>query len=180
MKRGTRPGGRAPPPEGTKPAFNTGRDGLLAAFLSPDMLKEAARFKGLAGGIVGYDKYGEPEFLVAVQPGESKIPEFLMRAYLTARADFKKAATVEGIDLFQRHFYPVDDDPLLGGGPPAPRKLLSGGIVLSHAPGLVVIGSNREMVSAAIRRFKEKEKSPSLTSGSFVSCNLVEEGALQV
>ncbi len=150
--------------------FNTGDDGLLAAILAPEMLKEVARFKGLAGGIVGFTKEGVPEYLFVVLPGDSRLPGFLLRSFVTARVDFRKLTAIEGIDLFQRHAYQYQDDPLLppgvGGADGPPRKLQPfGPIIVNHA-GLLVVGSNMDHVSAVIRRFKDKERSAALTSAA--------------
>jgi hypothetical protein len=156
--------------------FNTSPSGLLAALLAPEMLNEAAQFKGLAGGIVGFDKQGEPELLFVLLPGESKLPGFLLKSFVTARADIRKITTVEGVDLFQRTIIQYNDDPLLPGpapGPPNQKLLPIGPLYVNHA-GLIVVGTNREHVVALIRRFKDKEKAGSLmTSASFKS--LVEE-----
>src|SRR5262245_2436795 len=50
---GTAPGG----------GIETTNAGLLIACLAPEMLKETAKFNGVACGIVGFDKHGEPELL---------------------------------------------------------------------------------------------------------------------
>ena len=151
-------------------SFNTGEAGLLAAFLAPEMLKEAARFKGLAGGIVGFSKQGEPELLFVALPGDSKLPGFLLRSFITTRTDIRKVTTVEGVDLFQRNIFQYQDDPLLlpggAGAEGPPQKLMPIGPVYVNYAGLIVVGSNRDHVSAAVRRFMEKEKSASLSSAA--------------
>lgn len=146
--------------------FNTSESGLLAALLAPEMLKEAARFKGVAAGIVGYGKNGESEFLLIVQPGDSTMPGNLLRAYTTARVDIRKVSVVDGIDLMQRNIVQYEDDPLLLPGvaaPPMQKMVPVGPVFVNHA-GLIIIGSNREHVAAVIRRFKRKESSAALAA----------------
>lgn len=159
-------------------SFNTSPSGLIAAMLAPELLKEATQFNGLAGGIVGFDKQGEAEWLFVALPGESKLPGYLLKAFVTARADIRKVTAVEGVDVLQKHMFLYNDDPLLlpgGANPPMPKPHYFGPVYVNHA-GLIVVGSNVDLVSAVVRRFKEKEKSAALTtSASFKT--LVEERA---
>jgi hypothetical protein len=145
--------------------LDTTEAGLLAAFLGPEMLKEAGRFQGLAAGITGFDKNGEPEFLAAVLTGESQLPGFIMRAFLSAHPDVRKVATVEGVDLYQDMQVQFFEDPLIGPGalPPA-RQAQPVGSLYAYEPGFILMGTNKEQVSTAIRRFKGKEKSPALAA----------------
>ena len=153
-------------PKGQVANFNTSESGLLTAILAPEMLKEAARFKGVAGGIVGFTKAGDPEWLFIVMPGDSPMPGNLLKAYIAARADIRKVATVEGVDLFQRNVLVFQDDPLLlpGAGDAQGMKPQPVGPIYVNHPGLIVIGSNKDHVSAAIRRSRISLKLPSLST----------------
>lgn len=156
--------------------FNSSPAGLIAAMLAPEMLKEFGQFKGLAGGIVGFDRQGEAEWLLALLPGDSKLPGFLLKNYITHRADIRKVTSVEGVDLYQRGIIQFGDDPLAPNGPQPVEKMAPIGPVYVNHAGLILIGTSREHVSAAIRRFKEKEKSGSLRSSPAFK-SLVEERA---
>jgi hypothetical protein len=147
--------------------LDTTEAGLLSAFLGPEMLKEAGRFQGLAAGITGFDKNGEPEFLAAVLTGESQLPGFIMRAFLSAHPDIRKVATVEGIDLYQDMQVQFFEDPLIGPGAlPPVRQAQPVGSLYAYEPGLILVGTSKDQVSAAIRRFKGKDKSPALTAAA--------------
>ena len=150
--------------EGTTDASDAG---ILAAFLDPDMLKQAGRFNGVAVALTGFSKRGEPEFVAAILTGDSKRPGNVVRAFLAANPECRKVASVEGIDLYQAEIAQIEEDPLGAAVPIAvdqPRKVLHVGPVFAHAPGIVLRASSKELLAATIRRFKGKEKSDSLPS----------------
>ena len=53
-------------------------------------------------------------FIAVLLTGESQLPGFLMRAFLSAHPDLRKIGAVEGVDLYQERSVVYLDDPLLG------------------------------------------------------------------
>lgn len=144
--------------------IDTTEAGLLSTLLGPEMLKEAGRFKGIAAALTGFKKTGEPEFVAIVLTGESQLPGFLMRAFLSANSDLRKVASIDGLDLHQENQAQlVDID-----GAIAPQGMVVEnqekltGPVYAYESGIIVSGSDKEIVSATIRRWKGKAPAESL------------------
>ena len=157
--------------------FDRSAPGLLSTLLGPEMLKEVPRFQGLALAVTGFDKQGDPEFLAVVLPGESQLPGFAMRAYLSSHPSLRKIATTEGVDLYQESMTQFVDDPLVApnNGEPA-RQVRDFGPFYAYREGLLAIGSRKELVSAAIQKHLGKDTSAALASApSFKPLLLVRE-----
>lgn len=135
--------------------------GLLTAFFGPEMLKEANRFHGVAVALTGFDKRGDPEFVAVILAGDSQLPGFVMRAFLSSHPTLHKVDLIEDIGLYVERVNQFIDDPLLG-NPGMRREARNTGPVFAYEPGIILVGSNREHVASAIRRWKQKEKSESL------------------
>lgn len=71
--------------------------GLL---LTPEGLKDAQKFEGLALAILGPIADGGVEYVALLQPGESTSPGLLLRRYL-ADSDVQAAADVEGVKVYR-------------------------------------------------------------------------------
>jgi hypothetical protein len=144
---------------------DTAGPGILAAFLGPEMLKEFGRLEGMAAALTCFDKNGEPQLAAVVLTGDSQVPGFMMRAYLSAGPSLRKVATVEGFDLYQETSNVFVDDPLLDGrGEGARQTSTPYGPVVAYQPGIILVGSDKEAASAIIRRYKGREKSAALAS----------------
>lgn len=146
--------------------FDSSAAGMVATLLGPEMLQEASRFKGFAAGLTGFNKQREPEWAGVLLPGDSQLPGFLMRGFLSAHPDIRKIAAVEGIDLYQERFVDFVDDPLNGlpvdGGARATRHA---GPVFAFQPGMILIASSRDAATQVVLRHKKKdEKAPSLSA----------------
>ena len=147
--------------------INTSDSGILTTILGPEMLRQAARFKGVAAALTGFDKNGSPEYVAIALTGDSQLPGSLMKAYLSARPDFRKIATVEGFDLYQQRQSIIEEDRWgLQVGPQPEQPLRHFGPLYAYQQGIILTGSSKEQVSMAIRRWKNMEKSASLAAKS--------------
>jgi hypothetical protein len=164
--KGTRFDRASPPRPGPEGSQN---GSLPIRLLAPDVFKEAGKFKGIAAALTGFDRSGHAEYLFILLPGTSKQPDEILRTYLASSPTPRKIARVEGIDLYQgRPMVPFDGPLILPpqGAPvqteaPEPPAV---GPVYGNAPGIVLIGSKKDLVAAAIRRWKGKETSAALTA----------------
>jgi hypothetical protein len=140
--------------------------GAMGLGLCPEVLREVGRIKGAAAALLGIDKSGEPEYLVAVLPGDSQAPTFLLRTYLTM-GDVRPVGKAEGVTLYcsvQRVWRRSPDTrPDRGGPRPQPQAptIREYGPVFAMTPEGVFIGSP-EAVKGAIRRVKGKGDGASL------------------
>ncbi|MCE9530543.1 MAG: hypothetical protein K8T89_05345 [Planctomycetes bacterium] len=142
---------------------DTSPRGIISVMVAPVMLKESSQFKGFAVAVTGFTKHGDPEYLAVLLAGASPLPGHVMKTFFRANNEIQKLATVEGIDLYQGHNTRFVGDPLVDAKPDAAKAILIGP-VYAYGPGLVVVGSTKDLVTSAIRRFKEKEKAESLAA----------------
>ncbi len=139
--------------------------GIIATLLGPAMLKEAKKFQGLAFAITGFDANGDAEFIAVLKPGASQLPDTLLRSFLQKNPALKKITTFEGVDIFQDNgLMGIPNELLVPGGlvPEPPPSLPR--FALAQTAGLVIVASNKEQITTALRRWKEKDKSASFTS----------------
>jgi hypothetical protein len=141
--------------------LNISDAGVLIAMLGPEMLKESARFDGIAAALTGFGKHGDPEFAAVVLTGESQLPGFAMRTFLTSHPGLRKVGDSEGVGLYQKRANQFGVDPLLNSDVPPRGDSAAEGIVFGYAPGIIVAGSSPQQAAGVIRRWKEKEKSQS-------------------
>jgi hypothetical protein len=148
---------------------------VLSSLLGPEAMAEFKRGQGAALAITGINKKGEPDFVGFVLTGESNVPGFFMRAYLSSSPFVRSVGQVEGANVYLetmgRDSVPVPP----GGAPPAPPPPLPVGPCFAQLPGIVIIGSNKEVVGDVIRRAKKKEQKPSLAN----SASFAEAGRLR-
>ncbi len=143
------------PPNGT---LDTSAAGMLSALLGPEMLAEAPRFDGIAAALTGFSKSGEAEWVSIILTGDSQLPGFIIRAYLSAHPDIRKVTTISGFDLYQEQMPNYNVEVLV---PPELEPTAIGPIV-AFQPGIVLIGSSRTALSNAIQRWKGEDKTSAL------------------
>ncbi len=148
--------------EGNGPNFvDTSEAGILTAMFGPEMLKEAARFDGIAAALTSFGKHGDAEFATVVLTGESQLPGFAMRTFLASHPGLRKVGDSEGVCLYQKRVNLFGVDPLLNSEVrPGPNTGFAG-TVFAYAPGIIVAASNPQLATGVIRRWKENDKSPS-------------------
>lgn len=134
----------------------------LSAFAGPEALAEYRRIQGAAFAITGLNKKNEPELAFVLLAGDSHIPNFIMRMYLTVDPMIRPAGKVEGVTMYwekRRVFNRVGP----GGAAPPPQPPESiRGPIFAAPPGAVIVGSSVETVGDIIKRMKGKEKRLSL------------------
>ena len=91
--------------------------GMMAMFLSPEMLAEAGRFQGAVFALTGVSKDKGPQWVIIILSGESNFPGFVMRTYLTMDDQVRSAGEVEGVTVYQEHHRVWEPVPP-GGAPP--------------------------------------------------------------
>ena len=149
------------------------RTALLALMLSPEMLAEVRKFRGIAIGITGFDSKHNPRYALVALFGESTAAGLAVRAYLTAGANVRRVGVVEGTPIYQHAGF---NGPVNGpDGKPLPPEEGSGGTVLpplaaegtptfAYRPGLLVIGSDATAVKETLRRASGKADGKSLAA----------------
>ena len=139
------------------------RVGEGSSFVSPEMLADFKKFKGVAAGLTGFDsKTGRPSLAVAFVLGESQLAGFLVRQYLLTASNIRRVGKIDGIAVYQNRGLTgvvidennkpesiVDSAPAQGLCEPT----------YFYAPGLFVIGSSVNAVRDVYRRFAGTEKS---------------------
>ena len=138
------------------------RVGEGSALVSPEMLADFKKFKGVAAGLTGFDvKTGRPSLAVAFVLGESQIAGYLVRQYLLSAANIRRVGKIDGIAVYQNRGLTgaiIDgnnkSEPILD---PAPAQGLCEPTYF-YAPGLFVIGSSVNAVQDVYRRFAGTEK----------------------
>jgi len=139
---------------------NGALSGVISSIFGSQMLKEAARFKGMAAALTGFDKHGEPQYVGILLTGGSSLPVSVLKTYVSRHPDLRKFATVEGVDLYQESTTLYNDDPQAP-GVPAPPQNVPFGPIFGHDSNVFVVGSNKELIAAVIRRLKGKAKDKS-------------------
>jgi hypothetical protein len=119
------------------------RVGAVGLALSPEVIKEVGRIKGAAAAFLGIEN-GEPQYLAVVLPGESLVPTFVLRAYLTVD-DARPVGKVEGVMVYRAGSYRQARPEGVG------RR--ESGPAFAMTPEALFIGST-EAVKDAVRRLK--------------------------
>lgn len=138
--------------------------GMLATFVGPEMRGEFARFKGGAIAITGFKRGTEPDIVGILLTGESYLPGFALRAYLSSAPMVRSAGKVEGVSIYRD----AEGDRGIAIGPnrapipPPPPAAPPDQTYYVQLPGAVLIGTSMEGVSDVIRRYVGKEKRLSL------------------
>lgn len=127
--------------------------GVISLLLSPEMVRELGRVRGVAGALLGFGPRGGPQFVVIVQPGESTVPAFAMRAYVTMER-VRAVGEVEGVTLYR----PVR---AFGDGGRPEGSPHERGPTVAMTPDTLLIGST-EAVKDVLRRLHGHGDGPSL------------------
>jgi hypothetical protein len=154
---------------GSRPDAEFAGGNPLSRLLSLEMFREAGKFQGAAVALTGFDRSGNAEYLFILLPGTSKLPDEILRSHLASSPNPRKIAKVEGIDLYQGRPTVPFDGPLILPPQGAPGQTEASepsavGPVYAHTPGIVLVGSKKDLVAAAIRRWKGKETSAALSA----------------
>ncbi|MCS6864345.1 MAG: hypothetical protein RMJ56_04140 [Gemmataceae bacterium] len=127
-----------------------------ALWLSPEVLAEVGRLKGLAVGLMGFSDQGEPEWAVAVLTGDSTAAGFAARAFLTTSPTIWEVGKVGQVPIFQHKTPATQPDPNTGQPMLAPpHKPPEGNYepTFAYTPGLFVAGSSKKAIAPIIERF---------------------------
>jgi len=138
--------------------------GMMAMFLSPEMLAEAGRFQGAVFALTGVSKDKGPQWVIIILSGESNFPGFVMRTYLTMDDQVRSAGEVEGVTVYQEHHRVWEPVPP-GGAPPGKNepRVVEGPALGLLPGGTLVIASSPDQVKDVIRRSKNKSNDPALS-----------------
>ncbi len=132
---------------------------MFSAFAGPEALDEYKRMQGAAFAITGISSKNEPEYAFVLLAGQSNVPNFIMRVYMTADPSIRAAGKVEGVTLYwekSRFFQAVGPGGAVPPVPQPPEK--PSGPIFAMPPGVIVVGSSVETVSDVIKRMKGQEK----------------------
>jgi hypothetical protein len=137
--------------------------GMLAMFASPEMLAEAGRFQGAVFALTGVSKDKGPQWVIILLSGESNLPGFVMRTYLTMDDQVRSAGEVEGVTVYQEHHRVWEAVP--PGAPPGKNEpnVVEGPALGLLPGGTLVIASSPDQVKDVIRRAKNKSNDPALS-----------------
>jgi len=137
----------------------------LGLFTSPEMLSEAKKLR-IAVGLTGFTEQGDPEFTLVVLTHDSPATGLVARAFLTMSPTLRKVADVSKVPVFQFRAPNINydnngvptiqqDKPHMD-GPHEPT--------FAYTPGLFTVGSSKNAVGNAIKRFGGEDKSGGLAS----------------
>jgi WD40 repeat protein len=135
--------------------LDSGSEGILslpwstywAALVTPELIDEIGRINGFAEVITG----PEPGFVWVIDPGSSNLVRLVVRDILTLNSGMKSVRTVEGVRLYQSS---------------ERNEQRQTSPVLATTPGLIVVGSDADLVADVIRRDRGKQgkdTAPALT-----------------
>jgi hypothetical protein len=139
--------------------------GMMAMFVSPEMLAEAGRFQGAVFALTGVSKDKGPQWVIVVLSGESNFPGLILRTYLSVDDQVRSAGEAEGVTVYQEHHRVWDAvPPAPPGAPPARNEpLVVEGPAMALLPGALVFASSPDQVKDVIRRAKNKSNDPALS-----------------
>jgi hypothetical protein len=145
-------------------------NGFFMTFLGPEMLAEIGRLQGIAVAVTRIDEADEPAFVGVIFPGESHLPGFLTRFFLTVDGSARLAGKVGDVPIFgfalmADNLLPVPAVPLPPIPMPRPKPVPQAPFV-AKMEGLIVIGSHLADVEDVIKRWQGKAATPSLASWS--------------
>jgi hypothetical protein len=138
----------------------------MILLLSPELIAEAGRMQGGAVALTGLGKDGSPQIVGFLQAGDSHLPSFYMRGYMTF-TNVLPAGEVEGVTLYRerrRDWSRARKGALAPGAPPPQSEYVDSGPVMAQLPGLLVFGSSVDAVKDVVRRYKGKSAEPALSS----------------
>jgi hypothetical protein len=134
----------------------------LGLFLSPEMINEFGRLQGGAVALTGFNPDEGPEIVGVILNGESNLPTFIMRAYLTGDFEVRKIGACEGVALYRSKRSQFVKAPPGAAPPPVVKE---DGPTYALLPNAIVIGSTTDSVKEVIKRMKGKNaEQPSLAS----------------
>jgi hypothetical protein len=140
--------------------------GGMGMFLSPEIIAEAGRLQGGAVALTGFNRNREPELVGILLAGDSHLPTFVLRMYLTMESRVRIVDRVEGVPLYRERgpvYAAVKPNP---NQPPPPPVVQERGPTMALLPGAIVLGSSTDAVKALVRRYKSKTAEPALSSVS--------------
>ncbi|MCE9564457.1 MAG: hypothetical protein K8U57_20660 [Planctomycetes bacterium] len=137
----------------------------LGLFTSPEMLGEAKKLR-IAVGLTGFTDQGDPEFTLVVLTHDSPATGLAARAFLTMTSSLRKVGDVSKVPVFQfrspninydNNGVPtIQQDKPLSDGPHEPT--------FAYTLGLFTVGSSKNAVGSAVKRFTGEEKGGGLAS----------------
>ncbi len=140
--------------------------GMLSAFAGPEALAEFKRMQGAAFAMTGLNKKNEPEWAVVLLAGESNVPNFIMRMFMTVDFQLRSAGIVEGVPIYYERPHVFNRVGPGGAAPPAPMPQEITGPIYANPQGAVIVGSSVEAVSDLVKRMKGKEKRLALSGAA--------------
>ncbi len=137
----------------------------LGMFFSPEVLRDLGKLRGGAFAVTGFTKEG-PDFVAVLLTGESGMPRVLLRGELGGGQIFI-VHEVAGVPIYRHKSGPVRNwkSSKEGGRvelPPLPPREY--GPAMAMTPGMIVMGSSKELVGDAILRSKGKSSDATLAS----------------
>src|SRR5262249_2630987 len=123
-----------------------------------------SRVQGAAFAITGISKKGEPDMVGLVLAGESNMPGLIMRTFLSRASFVRSAGQVEGIPIYTEATAREFAAARPGTAPPLLPTAV--GPCFAQLPGIVIVGSNKDVIGDAIRRCKKKPPNPSLATNA--------------
>ncbi len=132
----------------------------LALLASPEVLGEFRKLGGVAVGLVGFNKDGQPEAVVAVLTGDSAAAGLAARAFVTMGPSVRKVGEVSKVAVFQNRTPAINYDPngnpqLANDKPPAEGPYEP---TFAYTPGLFVAGTSKAALAPVLKRFLGEEK----------------------
>lgn len=158
-----------------------GRDGrftfwqmhTMALFLDPELLRDVRRAHGAAIGITGITSEG-PEFVAVIQTGDSAFPRLMMRSIMLME-NLSVAGRVGDVAIYhskiERHRFDRFDKDKFREKDDKPAKPAADeyGPAMALAPGLMVIGTNKDGVRDVLLRAKGDKPDPAFSSLDAIS-----------
>ena len=140
--------------------------GMIGTLFGPEAIAEFQRLQGFAFGVTGFNAKHEPELAAVLLCGESNLPGFVMRGFLSSSPEIRKVGEVEGVLIYQedpQFFENIQPNGNPANGPmPKKREPMTGVPTYAYFPGTIVLGSSVDAVGDVIRRIRGKEKRLSL------------------
>jgi hypothetical protein len=140
---------------------------LLGLLASPELAGEFKKLR-IAVALTGFSENGEPEVALVVLTHDSPAAGLAARAFLTMTASLRKVAEVGKVPVFQYRQPNINYDP---NGVPVIQKdrpFTEGPHepTFAYTPGLFVVGSSKNAIAHALKRFTGAEKGGSLAASA--------------
>ncbi len=127
----------------------------LGLLVSPEMMAEFKKLRGVAVGLVGFSETGEPEAALVVLTSDSPGAGLAARAFLTMTPNLRKVAEVAKVPIFQYRPPAISYDmmgmPVISNDKPPMESAHD--LTFAYTPGLFVVGTSKFAISHAIERF---------------------------